>query len=90
MDERTLEWLEILARALFWGAAAVLALSVVGAIAIASSDNALPLFEEVERQGRGVAAIAALGGGITGAGLLAGLGAIIRLLIAQRRERDDR
>jgi hypothetical protein len=87
MDERTLEWFEILARGLLWGAVLVLALSIVGAISIATTDSALPFFEEFERESRGAAAIGALAAGITGAGVLAGLGAILRLLIAERRER---
>ncbi len=32
LDARNLEWFDILARGLFWAAAAVLALSVIGAI----------------------------------------------------------
>jgi hypothetical protein len=97
VDERTLELFRLLARALLWGAAAVLILAVIAAIAIASSQSQLGLFADVERQGRAIAAIAALGGGITGAGILAGLGAILQLLLARApaprssegRARDD-
>lgn len=88
VDERTLEWLDILARGLFWAAGLTLALSVIGTIAIATSQNNLPVIEDIQRQSRGVLAIGALGGGITAAGVLAGLGAIIRLLVAERRERE--
>jgi hypothetical protein len=88
VDARTLEWFEILARGLFWAAAAVLALSVIGAITIASSESSLPVIEDLQRQNRGVIAVAALGGGISAAGTLAGLGAILRLLVADRRERE--
>lgn len=87
MSRSTLEWYEQLARGLAWAAGVVLVLAVVGAIIIAGSDDALPLFENVERQGRGVAALASLGGGVTAAGLLAGLGAILRLLVSDRLER---
>jgi len=88
VDLRTLELFRLLSSALLWGAAAVIVLAVIGAIAIASSQNELGLLaENVEREGRAVAAIAALAGGITGAGILAGLGAILRLLLA--REEGD-
>jgi hypothetical protein len=87
VSEETLEWLEILARALMWGAVAVLSLAVIGAVSVATSDNALPFFEEFERQNRAIVAIASLGGGIAGAGILAGLGALLRVQIAQYRER---
>lgn len=87
MNRSTLEWYEQLARGLVWAAGVVLALSVVGSIIIAGSDNALPLFEDVERQGRGVAALASLAWGVTAAGILAGIGAILRLLVSDRLER---
>ena len=43
--------------------------------------------EDLEKQGRGVAALAALGGGLTAAGLLAAVGAILRMLVTERLER---
>ena len=58
MNRTTLEGYEQLGRALVWAAGVVLVLGIVGAIIIAGSDDALPLFEDVERQGRGVAALA--------------------------------
>jgi hypothetical protein len=84
MNRGTLEWYELLARSLIWAAGIVLLLSVIGAIVAAGSDNAAPLLEDVEKQGRGFAALAALGGGLTAAGLLAGLGAILRVLVTDR------
>jgi hypothetical protein len=84
MNRRTLEWYELLARSLIWAAGIVLLLAVIGAIVAAGSDEAAPLLEGVEQQGRGFAALAALGGGLTAAGLLAGLGAILRVLVAER------
>lgn len=87
MNRSTLEWYEQLARGLVWAAGVVLVLAVIGAILIAGSDEALPLFEDVERQGRGVAALASLAWGVTAAGVLAGLGAILRLLVTDRLER---
>lgn len=89
MEPRTLEWLEILARALFWAAAVVLVLSFVGAAGIVGSDSALPGFEDVQREGRTIAAIAAFGGGIAAAGVLSGLGGVLSLLVADRIERLD-
>ena len=90
MEPRTLEWLEILARALFWAAAVVVLLSLVGAAGIIGSDSALPGFEDVQREGRTIAAIAALGGGIAAAGVLSGLGGILTLLVADGTERLER
>ncbi len=87
MNRTTLEGYEQLARALVWAAGVVLVLGIVGAIIIAGSDDALPLFEDVERQGRGVAALASLAWGVAAAGVLAGLGAILRLLVTDRLER---
>lgn len=86
MNRAALEWYELLARSLLWIAAIVLLLSVVAAIVIAGSENAAPLLEDLEKQGRGVAALAALGGGLTAAGLLAAAGAILRLLVTERLE----
>ncbi|HYU60932.1 MAG TPA: hypothetical protein VEK39_09240 [Solirubrobacterales bacterium] len=84
MDPRTLEWLQLLARALLWAGAIVLVLSVIGAIQIATSQNELGIAPEFERQSRGIVAVGALGAGITAAGILAGLGAILRLMLDAR------
>jgi len=84
MTRSTLEWYELLARGLLWAAGIVFLLSMIGTVVIAGSDNSLPVLEDVERQGRGIAALASLGGGLTAAGLLGGLGAILRLLVADR------
>jgi hypothetical protein len=87
VDRTTLEWYEMLARGLIWLAAIVMLLAVVGAVVIAGSDDSLGLLtENVERQGRGVAALASLGGGITAAGVLAGLGAILRLHVSDHMQ----
>lgn len=82
MDERTLEWLQLLARALIWGAVLVLALSVIGAIQIATSESGTGVFTDFEQQSRGIAAVGALGAGVSVAGILAGLGAILLVLLA--------
>ena len=87
MNERTLELFELLSKALIAGAAAVLALSLIGAVVIATSETALPVVDELQRQNRGTFALGALGGGIAAAGVLAGLGALLRFQIADWRER---
>lgn len=84
MSRSTLEWYEQLARGLVWAGFVVFLLSVAGAVLIAGSDTAIPGFEDVERQGRGIFAIASLGGGLAAAGLLAGVGAILRILVVDR------
>ena len=89
MDERTLGLLDTLGRALLWGAVAVVGLAVISAVAIAGSETTIPGLDEIQRENRGVVSVIALGSGITGAGLLAGLGAIVRLLVAGRREAQE-
>jgi hypothetical protein len=88
MDERGLEWLELIARALMFGALVVLVLSLIGTVVIATSESSIPGFDELQRENRGVIAVLALGGGIAAAGVMAGLGGILRLMIAERRERE--
>jgi hypothetical protein len=87
MDARTLAWFDTLARLMLWGAATVLALAIVGAIAIASSESSIPGLDEITRENRGVVAVFAVGAGLTAAGLLAGLGALLRLKVADARGR---
>ena len=89
MDERTLGLLDTLGRALLWGAVAVVGLTVISAVAIAGSETTIPGLDEVQRENRGVVSVIALGSGITGAGLLAGLGAIVRLLVEGRRDAQE-
>ena len=87
MDRSTLEWYEMLARGLIWLAAIVMGLAVVGAVVIAGSDDSLGLFtESVDNQARGVGALVSLGGGLTASGVLAGLGAILRLHVADHMQ----
>lgn len=87
MPEETLEWFDVLGRALLWGALAVLGLSVIGAIAIATTESSIPGFDELTRENRGVVAVGAFAAGITSAGVLSGLGALVRLEVAKRRDR---
>lgn len=87
MDRNALEWYDLLARGLLWAGGIVLLLSLIGAVVIAGSDNAVGIAPEAEEQGRGFIALASLGGGIAAAGVLAGLGALLRLAVADRLER---
>jgi ABC-type Na+ efflux pump permease subunit len=89
VDERTLGLLDTLGRALLWGAVAVVGLAVISAVAIAGSETTIPGLDEIQRENRGVVSVIALGAGITGAGLLAGLGAIVRLLVEGRRDAQE-
>lgn len=82
MDQRTAEWLELLARALLWAAGIVLILALIGAIRVATSESGFLFFQDIETESRGLAALAALGWGITAAGILAGLGGILRVLLS--------
>ena len=85
MDARTTEWLLVLSRALVWAAGAVLVLAIIGAIQIATSDTGLGFNPDFEEQSRGVVALGALAAGITAAGVLAGLGSILRVLLDRSR-----
>lgn len=84
MDRRTAARFDLLSRGLMLSAAVVLTLSLISAIAISTSDNTLPFFEDLQRESRGIAAIATFGGGLAAAGVLAGLGAILHLLLLER------
>lgn len=87
MSRSTLEWYELMARGLTWSAGIVLVLALVAAVVIAGSDTTIPLLQDAERQGRGIAALASLAGGLTSAGVLGGLGALLRLNVSDRLER---
>jgi hypothetical protein len=77
------ERLQLLAKTLYVGAAAVLVLSLIGGIYLLSSDADGFLVEEVQEDNRTFAAFASLGGGITAAGVLAALGGILDLLLSR-------
>jgi len=86
VDERILHWLDTLGVALLWGAVAVLGLSLIAAIAIAGSESSIPGVDELQHDNRGVFAVVTIAGGLTSAGLLAGIGALVRLRVAEHRE----
>lgn len=87
MNPRTLALLDTLGRGLMWAAVAVLGLSLIGAFAILTSDNAVFLDESIQEQGRGILAVGAFASGLTAGGVLAGLGALVRLEVARQRAR---
>jgi len=91
MGQDTLQRLDALSTALFVTAALVLGLSVLGALAITASDDAVPGlgFEEAQRQGRAVATVLALAGGIATAGVTAALAGILKLMVAERLEGSE-
>jgi hypothetical protein len=90
VNPRTLALFDTLGRALLWAAVAVLGLSLIGAFAILTSDNAVFVDENIQRQGRGILAVGTFGGGLAAAGVLAGLGAIVRLKVAEHRQRTEK
>ncbi len=88
MSEQTLELYDTLGRALLWGAIAVLGLALIGAIAIATTESSIPGLDELTRENRGIVAVGAFAGGIAAAGGLAGIGALLRLRVAEHRRTD--
>ena len=85
MTEERREQLRLLVRVLFAAAAAVIVISVIVSIQIGTSDSEIPIVGEIQQQNRGIIALGALGGGVVGAGILAGLAGILLLLL----ERDE-
>ena len=81
VSEQRFDQLRLLARVLFAAAAAVLVLSVIGAIEIATTSSSIAGLDETVRQNRGVVALGALGGGVVGAGILAGLAGILTVML---------
>ncbi|MBA2763735.1 MAG: hypothetical protein H0U42_03510 [Thermoleophilaceae bacterium] len=67
---------------LFVGAFAVVLLSAIGAVFILTTSIAIPLFQELQEANRGIAAVLAIGGGLTAASVMAGIGGILRILLA--------
>ncbi len=81
---------ELLATVLLAAAGAVLALTLAAGLLIAVTEVTIPGLDELQRQGRGPVALLILAAGATGAGVLAGLGGILRLLTVFVREQADR
>ena len=82
MDPDTVRRLSTLVKLLFAAAALVMVLGAIAAVTVSSAQSSLPGFEEIERESRGPIALGALAAGIAGAGVLAGLGGILRVLLA--------
>jgi ABC-type uncharacterized transport system permease subunit len=89
VSERRIEQLRLLVLVLFAAAAAALVLSVVAAITIATSSSSIAGLDETVRQNRGVVALGALGGGIVGAGIMAGLAGILTVMLDREQERKS-
>lgn len=85
MSQQRIEQLRLLARVLFAASAAVLLLSVIGAIQVATSSSNLPIVGDIQHQNRGVIALGAFGGGVVGAGILAGLAGILTLMLEREQ-----
>ena len=85
MTEQRREQLRLLVRVLFAAAAAVIVVSVIVSIQIGTSDSEIPIFGDIQQQNRGIIALGALGAGVVGAGILAGLAGILLFLL----ERDE-
>lgn len=73
--------LRLLSRALMWAAVLVLVLAVIGAIQSLTSDSDVFLIGEAQEENRTAFAFASLIGGIASGGILAGLGAILQVLL---------
>jgi hypothetical protein len=88
MDDKTLKRLDLLGKGLFLAAIAVVVLSVIGAVVIATSSTRVLLVGRLQQQNRDYVAAAALIAGFISSGLLLGLGALVRLQVAGIRERE--
>ena len=82
MNERTLDLLDTLGRVLLWGAIAVIILGIISAIAIATSESAIPGLDELQRENRGIVSLVSLRPGSPARGCSPALAAILRLLVA--------
>lgn len=88
MARSTLRRYELLARLLLSAAGGILVLTIAAALLLGATESSLPGIDELQRQSRGPLALLILAGGTTGAGLLAGLGAVISLLVEVLAERQ--
>jgi Na+/proline symporter len=75
--------LRLLSSGLMVAAVVVLVLAVIGAIQSLTSDSDVFLIGEAQEENRTAFAFAALIGGIASAGMLAGLGAILQVLLGR-------
>src|SRR5262249_49931899 len=87
VSQQTETLLRLLARGLFYAGVVVLLVSVIGATEIFTSKESVIGAPELEAEGRTAAGLFALGAGVTGAGILAGLGGIIVALLGREAER---
>lgn len=90
LDEPNRRRLDAIGVVLLFAAPAVLVLAVAAAIFIGTSQSSLPGVDELQRENRGSIVLLVLAAGVTGAGILAGLGGILRVLVAGgRNTRSD-
>jgi Mn2+/Fe2+ NRAMP family transporter len=87
MHENTLERLDLLGKALFLAAVALLVGSVVGAIVIGTSSSHLFFIGKLQHDNRNLLAAAAFAAGFAGSCLIAGIAALVRLNVAAIRDR---
>ena len=81
MDGRRRRQLRALAYVLFGAAFAVLVLSLLAEVMILTSGALTFLEEDLQQQGKELAALVALALGVFGGGILAGLGGILLTLL---------
>lgn len=88
MGAREREWLRVLANGLFVFAVLVLLLSLIAGVSVAGSESTVPGIDTIQRENRGAIAFATIAFGLVSAGVLSGLGGILRVLLAQRRDSE--
>ena len=88
MTDTELNRYELLGGVLIVAAGMTLGISILGAFMVMTVQDPVPYLglDDLQRQGRPLLALLAVGGGIAAASVLAALGAIVRLLVAARRD----
>lgn len=88
MTDAALNRYELLGGVLIWAAIVTLGMFVLAAMLIMTSEDLMPYLgmDVLQRQGRAIVGLLTLGGGVAAAGVLAGLGGLIRLLVVAQRD----
>lgn len=71
----------LLAKTLLGASALLLLLTLIGVFQALTGESSLPIFQDFQQESRGAIALVSFGSGITAAGILAGLGGILRALV---------